>query len=86
MFFLRKFNKILLKSSTFKTNLRCLASSPTQDKLVTVDLNEKTGIAILKFNRPPVNALNLELFKALTEAINMVEDNGCQSLILTSVR
>ena len=85
MFFLRKFKKVVPKTLTFKTNLRCLASSPAQDKLVTVNLNEKTGMAILKFNRPPVNALNLELFRDLTGAINMVEDNGCQSLILTSV-
>lgn len=85
--FLRKIDTNVLKYSSFQTYLRCLTTSlPAKDKLVTVDFNEKTSLAILKLNRPPVNALNMQLLKSLRETISMVENKKCQSLILTSVR
>ncbi|XP_065368521.1 enoyl-CoA delta isomerase 1, mitochondrial-like [Calliphora vicina] len=65
-----------------KPALRCFSSE--HEKLITVETNNKTGIATLSLNRPPVNSLNLELLQTLKETINNLEDNKCQGLILTA--
>ncbi|XP_016964408.1 enoyl-CoA delta isomerase 1, mitochondrial [Drosophila biarmipes] len=56
----------------------------TATKLTTVEVNDKTGIAILTMNRPPVNGLNLELLQDLKSSIDEIEDNKSRGLILTS--
>lgn len=66
-----------------KPALRSFSSG--NEKLITVEINNKTGIATLSLNRPPVNSLNLELLQNLKETINSLEDNKCLGLILTSV-
>lgn len=52
--------------------------------LTTLEVNEKTGVAILSMNRAPVNALNLELVLSLHKSIEDVENNKSRGLILTS--
>ncbi|EDV58423.1 enoyl-CoA delta isomerase 1, mitochondrial [Drosophila erecta] len=56
----------------------------TATKLTTVEVNDKTGIATLTMNRPPVNGLNLELLQDLKSSIDEVEGNKSRGLILTS--
>ncbi|XP_017060924.1 enoyl-CoA delta isomerase 1, mitochondrial [Drosophila ficusphila] len=56
----------------------------TGTKLTTVEVNDKSGIAILTMNRPPVNGLNLELLQDLKSSIDEIEDNKSRGLILTS--
>ncbi|XP_043663039.1 enoyl-CoA delta isomerase 1, mitochondrial [Drosophila teissieri] len=56
----------------------------TATKLTTVEVNEKTGIATLTMNRPPVNGLNLELLQDLKSSIDEIEGNKSRGLILTS--
>lgn len=58
----------------------------TATKLTTVEVNDKTGIATLTMNRPPVNGLNLELLRDLHKSIEEIEGNKSRGLILTSVR
>lgn len=58
----------------------------TTTKLTTVEVNDKTGIAILTMNRPPVNGLNLDLLRDLRQSIAEIEGNKSRGLILTSVR
>ncbi|EDW03560.1 enoyl-CoA delta isomerase 1, mitochondrial [Drosophila grimshawi] len=53
-------------------------------KLTTVEVNDKTGIATLTMNRPPVNGLNLELLRDLQQSIEEIEGNKSCGLILTS--
>ncbi|KAH8412000.1 hypothetical protein KR222_006173 [Zaprionus bogoriensis] len=53
-------------------------------KLTTVEVNDKTGIATLTMNRPPVNGLNLELLRDLHQSIEEIEGNKSRGLILTS--
>jgi len=57
----------------------------TATKLTTVEVNDKTGIATLTMNRPPVNGLNLELLQDLKTSIDEIEGNKSRGLILTSV-
>ncbi|KAG4066464.1 hypothetical protein HA402_007100 [Bradysia odoriphaga] len=62
---------------------RCL-SSGANNGLVNVDLNEKTGIAVVTLNRPPVNSLNLELLKDISSTLDELESNKSRGMILTS--
>lgn len=55
-------------------------------KLTTIEVNDKTGIATLTMNRPPINALNVELLQDLHKSIQDIESNKSRGLILTSVR
>ncbi|XP_030556766.1 enoyl-CoA delta isomerase 1, mitochondrial [Drosophila novamexicana] len=56
----------------------------TATKLTTVAVDDKTGIATLTMNRPPVNGLNLDLLRDLNQSIGEVEGNKSRGLILTS--
>ncbi|XP_073824608.1 enoyl-CoA delta isomerase 1, mitochondrial [Musca autumnalis] len=59
---------------------RCMSSG----KLTTVEVNDKSGVAVLTMNRPPVNGLNLELLRDIHTSIDEIESNKCRGLILTS--
>lgn len=63
--------------------VRCMSSS-SSGKLTTVEVNDKTGVATLTMNRPPVNGLNLELLRDIHNSIDEIESNKCRGLILTS--
>ncbi|XP_059476411.1 enoyl-CoA delta isomerase 1, mitochondrial-like [Neocloeon triangulifer] len=63
----------------------CARAMSADAKLVDLSINEKTGIATLTMNRPPVNSLNLELLQGLSKALQELEDNRkCRGMILTS--
>ncbi|XP_043661866.1 enoyl-CoA delta isomerase 1, mitochondrial [Drosophila teissieri] len=53
-------------------------------KLTTVEVNDKTGIATLTMNRPPVNSQNVQLLLDLQSSISEIENNKSRGLILTS--
>lgn len=63
--------------------MRCLSSGATN--LVNVDVNDKTGIAVVTLNRPPVNSLNLELLTDFSNTLDDLESNKSKGMILTSV-
>lgn len=69
------------KPTLFK---RCMSSS-AGGKLTVVAVNDKSGVATLTMNRPPVNGLNYELLRDIKESIDEIESNKCRGLILTSV-
>ena len=77
----RAYGTICRKSRPFD---RCMSSS-TGGKLTTVAVNDKSGVATLTMNRPPVNGLNYELLRDIKESIEEIESNKCRGLILTSV-
>ncbi|XP_033171989.1 enoyl-CoA delta isomerase 1, mitochondrial [Drosophila mauritiana] len=56
----------------------------TATKLTTVEVNDKTGIATLTMNRPPVNSQNVQLLLDLQTSIREIENNKSRGLILTS--
>lgn len=57
-----------------------------QFKMVNLTIDEKTGIATLELNRPPVNTLNTALLQDISSALTEVEQNQSKGMILTSVR
>lgn len=59
--------------------------SSATSELTKVDVNEKTGVALVTLNRPPVNGLNLELLSSINKVIGDLEDNKCRGMVLTSV-
>lgn len=65
---------------------RTFAAESADQKLVLLEVDDKSGIATLTLNRPPVNSLNLELLTDISKALDQVEENRSRGLILTSVR
>lgn len=59
-------------------------ASPT-NHLINLNVNDKTGIATLELNRPPVNSLNTLLLQDISNALDDVTKNRSKGLILTSV-
>ncbi|KAM4631561.1 enoyl-CoA delta isomerase 1, mitochondrial [Discoglossus pictus] len=56
----------------------------SNDKIL-VELDEATGVAVLKMKNPPVNSLSLEMLTELSITLEKLEmDRGCRGLILTS--
>lgn len=78
---LRRF--ISVQPSILRQTCRSFSSQP---KLVNVEVNDKTGIATVTLNRPPVNSLNLELLTDLSKTLDEILDNRSKGMILTSVR
>lgn len=70
--------------SSQHNSIRCLSSGAKN--LVNVDMNDKTGIAVVTLNRPPVNSLNLELLQDISKTLDDLESNKSKGMILTSVR
>lgn len=64
---------------------RPFSAEPAAGSLVQLAVDDKTGIATLTMNRPPVNSLNLELLTDISQALDQVEANRSRGLILTSV-
>nr|XP_018901712.1 PREDICTED: enoyl-CoA delta isomerase 1, mitochondrial-like [Bemisia tabaci] len=52
--------------------------------LVDVQVNDKTGVAIVKMGRAPVNGLNTELLGALNDTFDSLEKNKATGMILSS--
>lgn len=60
-------------------------TSPCLNKLINVSVDDKTGIATLELNRPPVNSLNMALLQDINGALDELTRNRSKGLILTSV-
>lgn len=58
----------------------------SSSNLVQLEVNDKSGIANLTMNSPPVNSLNLELLTAFSDSLDVLTKNGSKGMILTSVR
>lgn len=64
---------------------RCLSTSSQRLKFVNLTVDDKTGIATLEMNRPPVNSLNTQLLQDLSTSLTELNKNKSRGLILTSV-
>ncbi|XP_030044750.1 enoyl-CoA delta isomerase 1, mitochondrial-like [Microcaecilia unicolor] len=52
---------------------------------ISVEMDDATGVAVMKMKRPPVNSLNLELLTEFAISLEKLEiDRGCRGVILTS--
>lgn len=75
----------LVRQTAAAAGRRTFAAESAAPKLVLLEVDDKSGIATLTLNRPPVNSLNLELLTEISEALDQVEENRSRGLILTSV-
>ncbi|XP_002132515.2 enoyl-CoA delta isomerase 1, mitochondrial [Drosophila pseudoobscura] len=75
---LRQIKPILCSQS-----LRSLSNGENSG-LTTIEVDDKSGIATLSMNLPPVNTLTLNLMHDLIDSINQIECNKSRGLILTS--
>lgn len=85
--------RIMFKKLASKECIRSLSLSRSistsmsrQSKFTTLSVDDKTGIATLEMNRPPVNSLNTLLLKDISNALDEVAKNRSKGLILTSVK
>ncbi|KAH3861574.1 enoyl-CoA delta isomerase 1, mitochondrial-like [Dreissena polymorpha] len=61
---------------------RCM-SAATQN--LVVEMDGKSGVAVVKLNKPPVNSFNLEFLTEINILMEKLEnDKSCRGLILTS--
>ncbi|VEN63468.1 unnamed protein product, partial [Callosobruchus maculatus] len=56
----------------------------SEAKLVSLTTDDKTGVAVLSLQRPPVNSLNLELLRDIHTALTEAEKNKSRGVIVTS--
>lgn len=78
---------LLTKKCIRTLSERCLSTSVARhNRLVNLSVDDKTGIATLEMNRPPVNSLNTPLIQDISNALDEVAKNRSKGLILTSVR
>ncbi|ELU16502.1 hypothetical protein CAPTEDRAFT_218894 [Capitella teleta] len=73
----------LVTPKTAPTSCRYFSSA--ENSRVLVNLNDKTGVATMQLNRPPVNSLNLEVLTDMTIALDKLQtEKDCRGMILTS--
>lgn len=61
-------------------------SSQRCNRLINLAVDDKTGIATMEFNRPPVNSLNTPLLQDISGALDELTRNRSKGLIITSVK
>ncbi|GAB0093439.1 enoyl-CoA delta isomerase 1, mitochondrial [Sergentomyia squamirostris] len=76
---LQRFSPILRNSLMSANSCRYVST-----ELVSTQVDDKTGIATVTMNRPPVNSLNLDLLREISGALDAVEKNKSKGMILTS--
>ncbi|XP_077590520.1 enoyl-CoA delta isomerase 1, mitochondrial [Stigmatopora nigra] len=71
----------LCASSVVSSQQRSNSSSSR----INVDLNQKTGVAVMQMKSPPVNSLSLDFLNEICINLEKLEmDKSCRGLILTS--
>lgn len=78
-------NMLSVKKCLHTISARCISSSAPRLGLVNLSVDDKTGIATLEMNRPPVNSLNTPLLQDISSALTDVGKNKSKGLILTTV-
>ena len=80
-------NKLVLnqvfKFQNFKSSVQSLVQNRNASNFIVEKAND---YAILKFNKPPVNSLNLDALKELKDQFEAFEiDSSVKGVVLTSV-
>ncbi|XP_077130741.1 enoyl-CoA delta isomerase 1, mitochondrial [Ranitomeya variabilis] len=58
---------------------------PFSNEKILVELDESTGVAVMKMKNPPVNSLSLDVLTEFSISLEKLEiDRGCRGVILTS--
>lgn len=74
-----------LKNCTSINLINSRQNSTNSNKLVLLNVNDKTGIATVTLNSKPVNSLNLELLSSFSKTLDELKANNTRGMILTSV-
>lgn len=77
---------LILSTRQWNQRLHVRNLSVGANPLVDVEVDGKSGIAVVTMNRKPVNGLSLELIEALSNTLDDLENNKTRGAILTSVR
>ncbi|KAG7267315.1 hypothetical protein CRUP_022249 [Coryphaenoides rupestris] len=57
----------------------------TMSSKIKVDLDQTTGVAVMRMQSPPVNSLNMDLLTEFTATLeNLEKDKSCRGVIITS--
>lgn len=80
------FKTLILSKGQWNRKMPVRNLSAGANPLVTVDVDGKSGIAVVTMNRRPVNGISLELLEALSNTLDDLESNKSRGVILTSVR
>ncbi|XP_053551112.1 enoyl-CoA delta isomerase 1, mitochondrial [Bombina bombina] len=73
------------RSSLFASWQRPGSQRYFSNNKILVELDEATGVAVMKMKNPPVNSLSLEVLTEFSINLEKLEmDRGCRGLILTS--
>lgn len=75
---LRPLSRLSSQSFNFTTK--------SNNNLILTSVNDKSGVATVTLNRPPVNSLNLELLTEFSKTLDELTKNNSRGMILTSVR
>ena len=76
----------LLKTRSISASVLAKHNSTSTDNVYLYEAHGKEKYAVLKFNKPPVNSLNLEALLALNAKLDEIEETKeISSVILTSV-
>ncbi|KAF0751752.1 enoyl-CoA delta isomerase 1, mitochondrial-like [Aphis craccivora] len=78
---LKRYNIILYSTNKIVNSCRYVSQS-----MLKSTVNEKTGIATVIINKPPVNCISLELLNKINTEINKLQKDNIRGMILTSVR
>lgn len=65
--------------------MRCFSTTAPTFKNINLAVDDKTGIATLEFDRPPVHSLNTPLLQEISSTLTDLTKNKSRGLILTSV-
>ncbi|XP_063286641.1 enoyl-CoA delta isomerase 1, mitochondrial [Pelobates fuscus] len=64
----------------------CCSRRNFSNNKILVELDEATGVAVVKMKSPPVNSMSLEFLTEFSITLEKLEmDRGCRGVILTSV-
>ncbi|XP_070133782.1 enoyl-CoA delta isomerase 1, mitochondrial-like [Drosophila bipectinata] len=74
----------MLHLNHLRLGARRLPSRLMSTKFTSVEINDKTGVAILTLCRPPVNSQNAQMLRDIKSSIDEIENNKSKGLIITS--
>lgn len=86
--------KLTMASRTISHKLRHVAALPFNSRnnstvpkkdFILVDVNDKTGVALVTLNNLPVNTMSLEFLSAFSKTLDDLKANNTKGMILTSV-
>ncbi|XP_015363911.1 PREDICTED: enoyl-CoA delta isomerase 1, mitochondrial-like [Diuraphis noxia] len=74
----------MLRRYILSTNNKFVNCRHVSQSMLQSTVDEKSGIATVTMNKPPVNSLNLEFLDAINTQLNKLQKDKIRGMILTS--